>query len=217
MERNPESHKESLLELQNGFRKRQRNGMILGYFFLFFGVLILVYGFQKLDEQFTNIVNQREDNDPAAVKRNPLRGKALKDKYDSDKSGDLSREEMSLMSEADKQSYLIPDSSTATASSGIEQEKESKSGSFTDMMIYGTRLILLVFVFFIAQIFIKLYKYNINKADNFQSFFDALRMLQTLNKEETLKFDTFVKSLHTRVVDLETPNTPNFKDESQTG
>jgi len=80
----------------------------------------------------------------------------------------------------------------------------------TDLLNIASRLVFIILVMFIAQTLIKLYKYNIIKADYYLSCADALRLTKKFEPELEQKFNILLSTLTSDKNFLETPDTPSI-------
>jgi hypothetical protein len=81
----------------------------------------------------------------------------------------------------------------------------------TTILNMSSILIFSIFTFFIAQILLKLYKYNMVIADFYQAWADALILKSGHHVATFAEFEALVKILIPEKINLETPDTPDLK------
>jgi len=71
-------------------------------------------------------------------------------------------------------------------------------------------VVLLSMIFFISQTLLRLYRYNMLKADFYFACADSFILTQKFSKEEQEKFQTFLTTIISEKISLTTPKTPSF-------
>ena len=88
-----------------------------------------------------------------------------------------------------------------------DMAKFNGQGSIFDI---SSRMIFILLVMFIAQMLIKLYKYNMLKADYFLACSDALKLSTELDAEAQQRFGALLQTLCSDQNPLDTPDTPGI-------
>ncbi|MDO6435711.1 hypothetical protein Q4E93_34170 [Flavitalea sp. BT771] len=101
----------------------------------------------------------------------------------------------------------------------FNKEHEQNDKQLTKLDLLGTvgRITLLIVAFFIAQIFIKLYRYNILMADHYAAREDAIKLGEKMRPAEIRDFEKLVKALDQQHITLETPKEPDWSPFTKLG
>ena len=112
--------------------------------------------------------------------------------------------------------YMGKESSGQTNDYSHEKSNTSLAASEegkTNLSLYQlgnffARMVLLSVMFFLAQLFIRLYKYNMTSSDYYRTCADAFQLSKELDAAEISNFTSIFTALTGSKVEIEVPDTP---------
>ncbi len=90
----------------------------------------------------------------------------------------------------------------------IDDAKKSDPNGFLYQVII--RMSFIVIIFFVCQVLLRLYRYNILKADHYLACADAFILCKDLTTEQKQNFEALLISITTEKVSLIVPKSPAF-------
>lgn len=103
----------------------------------------------------------------------------------------------------------------ASVNKDIISSANTGSGKTSLLVDTSARILLAVIGFFLIQIFLKLYRYNMETADFYTSLADSISVLKLENAHiRGVDFEALTKILNPSQIQLEIPKTPTFGDPS---
>lgn len=109
----------------------------------------------------------------------------------------------------------LDDSTTKLANSkdlnAVDKESLVQSIQVTQIINMITRIVFIIIVFFIAQVFLKLYRHNMNLSDFYFSCVDAWKLNEEVeHPKKKENYMLLLKALYPNEIKLDIPNSPDI-------
>jgi len=104
--------------------------------------------------------------------------------------------------------YLIREQLQNLALQEHESTKKDDINSFLYQVVI--RLSFMILIFFVCQVLLRLYRYNILKADHYLACSDAIGLAKSLTAEQKQNFESILATISADKVALITPKSPTI-------